>query len=523
MCGIFYTSDVTKPKSIQDCFATITHRGPDDHHLIQDDYGIFGFHRLSIMDTSNHGMQPFETTQIRLMVNGEIYNYKELKSRYPLYPYEGQSDCEVLIPLYLEVGELMCSYLDAEFAFVLVDKNTNRLIAGRDPIGIRPLFYGMDSQNKIAFSSEMKSLLSLCKQVFPFPPGHIYINGIFKPYINLVSPKSHVTHLPAVLSSIKLGLIKAVEKRLMADVEVGYLLSGGLDSSLVCAIAARKSLKPLRTFSIGMEKDAIDSKYAKQVSQHIGSEHTDVLMSVDDIISAVKDVIYHTETYDITTIRASIGMFLLAKYIHKNTNIKVLLTGEVSDELFGYKYTDFAPDAQSFQDEASLRISQLYMYDVLRADRTLAAHSLEARVPFGDIAFVKDVMSIDPSLKMNTTGIGKYLLREAFNDDNWLPESILWREKAAFSDAVGHSMVDELKAYAKTLYSEKDLEDAKHRFTHCPPHTYEALWYREIFEEYFPLQSHVIPSFWMPNLDWVGQEINDPSARFLSNYHNSGK
>ena len=227
-------------------------------------------------------------------------------------------------------------------------------------------------------------------------------------------------------------------------------------------------------------------------------------------------------TFDITTIRASIGMYLVCKYIHENTDIRVLLTGEISDELFGYKYTDFAPSAQAFQEEAEKRIRELHMYDVLRADRCISVNSLEARVPFGDLDFVKYVMAIDPERKMNRYGKGKYLLRRAFEGD-YLPPEILWREKAAFSDAVGHSMVDHLKAYAETMYTDEQLEQKRKQYKHAQPFTKESLLYREIFETYYPGQSQMIVDFWMPNKSWEGCNVDDPSARVLSNYGDSGK
>lgn len=525
MCGIVFYEGLQPSAEFKKDYECLVHRGPDMSRLIQDEFGTFGFHRLAIMDVTEHGMQPFDVEEIRLMVNGEIYNELELIDRYKDFPFAGHSDCETLIPLYLDKGTEMAKDLDAEFAFVLVDKRTGKVLAGRDPIGIRPLFYGYQKDTgKIAFASEMKSLLKLCDGITPFPPGYIYDDGEFKQYYDVT--KTHETLLDETeaLVSIKEKLIKGVEKRMvMSDVPVGFLLSGGLDSSLVCAIAAQMSDKPLRTFSIGMSLDSIDSKYAKQVAAHIGSDHTDVLMSVEDVLGAVRDVVYYLESYDITTVRASVGMYLLTKYIHEETDIKVLLSGEISDELFGYKYTDFAPSADAFQKESEKRLTELYFYDVLRADRCIAANCLEARVPFGDLAFVKDVMSIDPKHKLNHTGMGKYLLRKAFEEGDYLPESILWREKAAFSDAVGHSMVDELKAYAEGLYSEKDLADAKTKYPYCTPHTKEALWYRDIFEEFYKGNEKVIPSFWMPNNEWVGDDITDPSARYLSNYNKSGE
>ena len=304
---------------------------------------------------------------------------------------------------------------------------------------------------------------------------------------------------------------------------MGFLLSGGLDSSLVCAIAARESRKPIRTFAIGMSEDAIDLKYARQAADYIGSDHTEVIISREDVLAALEPVVELLATFDITTIRASIGMYLVCKYIHENTDIRVLLTGEISDELFGYKYTDFAPSAQAFQEEAKKRIRELHMYDVLRADRCISVNSLEARVPFGDLDFVEYVMAIDPERKVNRYGKGKYLLRRAFQGDCLLPDEILWREKAAFSDAVGHSMADHLKAYAETVYTDDAFAQKRECYSHAQPFTKESLLYRELFEKYYPGQSRMIADFWMPNKDWEGCNVNDPSARVLANYGDSGK
>ena len=281
--------------------------------------------------------------------------------------------------------------------------------------------------------------------------------------------------------------------------------------------------KPIRTYAIGMKKDAIDLKYAKEVADYIGSDHKEIIMTREDVLSSLEEVIKVLETFDITTIRASMGMYLICKAIHEQSDIRVLLTGEISDELFGYKYTDFAPSAEEFQKEAEKRISELYMYDVLRADRCISANSIEARVPFGDLDFVKYVMSIDPKKKMNTYGKGKFLLRKAFEGD-YLPDSILYREKAAFSDAVGHSMVDDLKEYAESLYSDEEFEEKRKKYAyHAMPFTKESLLYREIFEKYYPGQAEMIKDFWMPNKKWKGCDVNDPSARVLSNYGESGK
>ena len=321
--------------------------------------------------------------------------------------------------------------------------------------------------------------------------------------------------------SIHDKLVAGIEKRLDADAKVGFLLSGGLDSSIVCAVAQRKSEKPIRTFAIGMSTDAIDLKYAKQVADYIGSEHTEVIITRDDVINALDEVIHLLGTFDITTIRASMGMYLLCKAIHEQTDIRVLLTGEISDELFGYKYTDFAPSAEAFQAESVKRVRELHMYDVLRADRCISVNSLEARVPFGDLDFVRYVMAIDPEMKLNKYSKGKYLLRHAFEGD-YLPHDILYREKAAFSDAVGHSMVDYLKEYAEGLYTDEEFEEKCAAYTHAKPFTKESLLYREIFEKYYPDNSEMIVDFWMPNKEWEGCNVNDPSARVLSNYGESG-
>lgn len=508
-----------------DAFERTKYRGPDETRIIKAGNGIMGFHRLAIMGLSPEGMQPFEMEKCAVVCNGELYGFGKTKAELEAkgYGFRSGSDCELLLPLWLEYGTEMFSALDSEFACVIYDGRSDEFIAARDPIGIRPLYYGYDSNGCIAFASEPKSLLGICDTIMPFPPGCYWRDGGFTRYRDMTAVEKVVSgDLTDLCSVINDKLTEGVRKRLVSDAAVGFLLSGGLDSSLVCAIAARESKEPIRTFAIGMDVDAIDLKYAKKVAEYIGSEHTEVIISKQDVLDALDYVIYLLGTYDITTIRASIGMYLVCKAIHEKTDIRVILTGEISDELFGYKYTDFAPSAEAFQAEAAKRVRELHMYDVLRADRCISGNSLEGRVPFGDLDFVQYVMSIDPELKMNSYGKGKYLLRKAFEGD-YLPDEILWREKAAFSDAVGHSMVDDLKEFAEDQYTDEEFEEKRLRYCYAQPFTKESLLYREIFEKYYPGQAEMIADFWMPNRDWEGCDVDDPSARVLSNYGDSGK
>ena len=500
-------------------------RGPDDSRIIDTGKGLLSFHRLAIMGLHPEGMQPFELDGSYVVCNGEIYCFPRLKKKLMetgKYTFVSESDCEILLPLYKEYGTDMFRRLDAEFALILYDGDTQSYIAARDPIGIRPLYYGYDPHGVIVFASEPKNLVGLVGEIMPFPPGHYYKDGQFVCYSDIAAvDEVCMDDVETICSKIHEKLVKGIEKRLIADAKVGFLLSGGLDSSLVCAIAARKSKEPIRTFAIGMSEDAIDLKYAKQVADYIGSDHTEVIITKEDVLAALEDVVQLLGTYDITTIRASMGMYLICKAIHETTDIRVLLTGEISDELFGYKYTDFAPSPEAFQAEAQKRIRELHMYDVLRADRCISVNSLEARVPFGDLDFVKYVMSIDPAKKMNVYGKGKYLLRHAFEGD-YLPHDILYREKAAFSDAVGHSLVDDLKEYAEGYYTDEEFEAKCKQYDYATPFTKESLLYRELFEKYYPGQAEMIVDYWMPNKAWPGCNVDDPSARVLSNYGASG-
>ena len=526
MCSIMGYCDASAPlDKFKECFARTVSRGPDQSAIVQTGGGLLGFHRLAIMGLHPEGMQPFVRKGSYVVCNGEVYGFAAMKRTLEGkgYSFVSESDCEILLPLWFEHGVGMFPMLDAEFALILYDARTREFIAARDPIGIRPLFYGYDEQGVIVFASEAKNLVGRGAEIRPFPPGHYWKNGQFVCYDDIAAVHK-VCHddLETVCRNIRDKLITGVKKRLVADAKVGFLLSGGLDSSLVCAIAARESKTPIRTFAIGMDTDAIDLKYAREVAEFIGSEHTEVIITKYDVLAALEPVVALLGTYDITTIRASIGMYLVCKAIHEQTDIRVLLTGEISDELFGYKYTDFAPSAEAFQQEAEKRVRELYMYDVLRADRCISVNSLEARVPFGDLDFVRYVMSIDPSKKLNTYGKGKYLLRRAFEADHILPDDILWREKAAFSDAVGHSMVDDLKAYAESCYGNDEFQLRSCRYVHARPFTKESLLYRELFEKYYPGQAEMVADFWMPNKSWKGCDVDDPSARVLSNYGASG-
>ena len=526
MCGILVSTDsATDVTAFKKGLSALKDRGPDDSRIMDTGNGILGFQRLAIMGLTPEGVQPFEKDGKYVVCNGEIYGFRPVKEMLIKkgYTFASDSDCEILLPLFEEKGMEMFSMLDAEFAMAMYDPKTG-WIAARDPIGIRPLFYGYTENGKICFGSTVASLQPICKGIMPFPPGYYYCNGEWVAYRKIYKADRVITDdLETVCSSIHDKLIKAVVKRMDADAEAGYLLSGGLDSSLVCAIAQKHSDKPIRTFAIGMDTDAIDLKYAREVAEYIGSVHTEFTMTKQDILEALPEVIKTLETWDITTIRASLGMYILCKKIHETTNIKVLMTGEVSDELFGYKYTDFAPDKQSFQTEAEKRIKELYMYDVLRADRCISSNSMEGRVPFGDLDFAQYVMDIDPAMKMNTYGMGKYLLRHAFEKDHLLPEDILFRDKAAFSDAVGHSLADDLKEYASMKYTDETYTQDVKKYTWCAPFTKESLLYRDIFEVYYPKLDALIKDYWMPNKHWKGCDVNDPSARYLSNYGNSAK
>lgn len=528
MCGfsVYTGGDKMLRLSVVSEFQKIKYRGPDNSVACDfGDKGWMGFHRLKIIDTSDDGNQPLIHKKLHLVANGEIYNYQSLMEEFKdKYEFQSESDCEVIIPMFKELGMLETARrLDAEFVCVIYDADLDKYFAARDPVGIRPMFYGYAPDGKIMFASEMKALSDLCDEVNPFPPGHIYDGDQFVRFTDIAKVDSYTEdEMEDVFLRINELLTKGVEKRLHADVPVGFLCSGGLDSSLVCAIASRMMDKPIRTFAVGIDKDPIDTKYARIAADYLGADHTEVLFTKQDIFDTLSTLIYNIETYDITTIRASMGMFLVSKYISENTDIKVLMTGEIADEIFGYKYTDFAPSPTAFQKEAEKRLSEIYMYDVLRADRSISSNGLEARVPFGDLDFVKYIMSIPPEKKMNFSGVGKYILRKAFEGD-YLPHDILYREKAAFSDAVGHSVVDSLKAYAEEMYSDGDLRAAKQRYLHATPISKESLMYRDIFESHFPCRSETVVSFWMPNKEWDNCDVNDPSARVLPNYGKSGE
>ncbi len=551
-CGKEFTS-----KDVKAALKKTQSRGPDASRIINTGNGYLGFNRLSIMGPALSGMQPFicagkktitvsdsilneqsdnnnpnpnnadiiNNCETITVCNGEIYGFRPLKEELIKKGYEfiSDSDCEILPALYKEFGTEMFEKLDAEFALVIYDKKNDYYIAARDPIGIRPLYYGVTKKGSYIFASEPKNLISVVDEIKPFPPGFFFKDGVFVKYRDMSEVESfHDDSEEEIEKKIHDLLIEGVKKRLDSDTPVGFLLSGGLDSSLVCGIAASLSDKPLETWAIGMDKDAIDLKYAREVADYIHSNHHEVIISQKDVCDAVDEVIEALGTYDITTVRASIGMYLICKAIHEKSDLRVILTGEISDEIFGYKYTDFAPNAEEFQKEAEKRIHEIHMYDVLRADRCISVNSLEARVPFGDLDFVKYCMSINPEKKMNHYGKGKYLLRKAFEKDKLIPDSILWREKAAFSDAVGHSLKDDLVEYAESKYTDSSYEEKIKKYTHAKPFTKESLMYRDIFENYYPGQSRMVVDFWMPNKNWEGCDVNDPSARVLSNYGDSG-
>ncbi|WP_305180345.1 asparagine synthase (glutamine-hydrolyzing), partial [Faecalibaculum rodentium] len=362
MCTVIGTqSSLFTRQDLEQALQATISRGPDDMRIIANDAGILGFQRLAIMGLTPEGMQPFELNGAMAVCNGEIYGFRSLKNQLEEkgYTFASDSDCEILLPMFEEYGTDMFVMLDAEYACILLTAD-GRIVAARDPFGIRPLYYGLAADGRPLFASEPKNLTGLVQEILPFPPGHYYVDGEFHCYRDLSDVQDHLADdVTAAAEGIRKRLVEGVRKRLDSDAPLGYLLSGGLDSSLVCAIGQKLSDKPIRTFAIGMDTDAIDLKYARQAADWIGTDHTEIIMTKQDVLDALEPVIRTLATYDITTIRASIGMYLICRAIRETTDIRVLLTGEISDELFGYKYTDYAPDAQAFQDEAAKRVHEL--------------------------------------------------------------------------------------------------------------------------------------------------------------------
>ncbi|MBK03572.1 MAG: asparagine synthase B [Deltaproteobacteria bacterium] len=480
----------------------IRHRGPDWSGIYADESAILAHERLAIVGIE-HGAQPLfdEKKELVLAVNGEIYNHQELKAEYtPDDVYLTASDCEVIIPLYRRYGRDFLNWMNGIFAFTLYDKVNNTFMIARDPIGVIPLYWGWDEEEQLYVSSEMKALVGVCQKIEEFPPGHVYCSedDSMTKYYEPVWAKEGVypseSYSPEVLRE---ALIEAVRRQLMCDVPYGVLLSGGLDSSIISAIAAQfaksrvesQGKSPawwpqIHSFSIGLEGSP-DLEAAQKVAEHIGTIHHNFHFTLQEGLDALRDVIYHIETYDVTTIRASTPMYLISRKI-KAMGIKMLLSGEGADEIFGgYLYFHKAPDREAFHDETVRKLDALHMYDCLRANKSTAAWGIEARVPFLDVAFLDVAMKLDAAEKM--TGperMEKYVLRKAFED--MLPHEIVWRQKEQFSDGVGYGWIDALRDHADAEITDEMLTNAAERFPVHPPQTKEAYFYRSIFEEHFP-------------------------------------
>lgn len=480
--------------------SAIRHRGPDWSGIYSDDFCLLAHERLSIVDVE-HGAQPlYDTAKGRVLIaNGEIYDHQQLRASLKKeHQWQTKSDCEVLLYLYDEQGPDFLSKIDGIFAFCVYDPATKEFFIARDHIGIVPLYVGWDGDGVMYVASEMKALEPYCEKLQEFPPGHYYL-GSKKEFVKWYNPEWAVTipTTPVSLPKLRQELEIAVKKQLMCDVPYGVLISGGLDSSLIAAIAAKFSRRRvesgdteeawwprLHSFSIGLEGSP-DLKFARQVADYIGSVHHELKFTVQEGIDALRDVIYHIETYDVTSIRASTPMYLMARKI-KSLGIKMVLSGEGADEVFGgYLYFHMAPDAKEFHEETVRKLQKLSKYDCLRANKSMAAWGVEARVPFLDKDFLEYAMSFDPQDKMCGQGkMEKYVLRKSF--EGFLPDSVLWRQKEQFSDGVGYSWIDSLKAHAEEKISDEMLAKAAERFPLQPPATKEAYFYRSIFEEFFP-------------------------------------
>lgn len=518
MCGILAVIGKKDIEGVKQLSKRMSHRGPDESGIKQFENGyIISHERLSIIDLST-GRQPIQGTDKAWVVhNGEIYNHAELRKMFPNHTFRTTCDSEIIVHLYEKYGYDICNFLDGDWAFVIVDGD--KFMVSRDPIGVKPLYFGKDKDGNLYFSSEMKSLADVCESFSAFPPGYYYTGetGFVQYYKPAYHEAKNCTEV-ADLTKIRESLTAATKKRLMSDVPLGVLLSGGLDSSLISSITKklmRGTNQELHSFSVGINPDAPDIKAARKVADFIGTTHHDVFFSVEQGIEIVKKLIWHLESYDVTTIRASTPMYFLSKYI-SDMGIKVVLSGEGADEIFGgYLYFHNAPSAADFTQETIRRVGLLSTADCLRADKSTMAHGLEVRVPFLDRHFLDDVMVIRGEDKVIDRANGimeKYILRKAFDvkEDPYLPDEILWRQKEQFSDGVGYNWIDSMVAYCNSQVSDAEFARAEELFPYNTPTTKEAFYIRSIFEEFYP-QKDAVESVlkWVPK--W--QKNTDPSGR----------
>jgi len=549
MCGIVCAfnikgdNELIRSKVLQ-MAQKVRHRGPDWSGVFSSEKAILAHERLAIVDPTS-GKQPILSTdgQKIVAVNGEIYNHQDLRNQLKDYKFKTNSDCEVIIPLYEKKGFNFLNDLNGIFAFSLYDTKKDKFLIARDHIGIIPLYVGWDQDETFYVASELKSLEGICNKIELFPPGHFLEsdNMEFKKWYNpnwksYNSVKNKETSIKAIHDSLS----SAVKRQLMSDVPYGVLLSGGLDSSITSALAKKFASKriesgdkqdawwpQLHSFSVGL-KGAPDLKAAKIVADHIGTIHHEINFTIQEGIDAIRDVIYHLETYDITTVRASTPMYLMARAI-KSLGIKMVLSGEGADELFGgYLYFHKAPNSKEFHKETVRKLDKLHQYDCLRANKSLAAWGIEGRVPFLDKEFIEVAMNINPDDKMIKNGrIEKWVLRKAFEE--YLPESVLWRQKEQFSDGVGYSWIDSLKELVEKEVSDEDLKNASNIFKINTPQNKEEYYYRRIFQDHFPSEAASLSVPSVPSvacstpqaLEWDEsfKNLNDPSGRSVSNIH----
>ena len=521
------------------------HRGPDWSGVYTADNAVLAHERLAIVDI-NTGAQPIlsESGRQALAVNGEIYNHQDIRIQFTgRYRFRTESDCEVILPLYLQHGTDFLDRLSGMYAFCLYDEDKDFWMMARDPIGIMPLYYGHDQHGQLFVASEMKALMDVCNQVHEFPPGHYWCSNEDQPrrwYDRDWAQYSAVENAVTDSGALAEALEQSVIKHLMTDVPYGVLLSGGLDSSIIAALAAKHATMRvedheqspawwprLHSFAIGLEGSP-DLLAAQIAADHIGTVHHGMTFTIQEGLDALDEVIYHLETYDVTSLRAATPMYLLARKI-RAMGIKMVLSGEGADEIFGgYLYFHKAPDPQAFHEETVRKLARLHSYDCLRANKAMAAWGVEARVPFLDKEFLDVAMSINPADKMITQGrIEKQILREAFSD--MLPQSIAWRQKEQFSDGVGYAWIDAIKDCAEEHVSDADMTRAEGRFPFNTPLSKEAYYFRSLFEQHFPMASaaQTVPGgptvacstpeaiLWDKTL----QEINDPSGRAMRTVH----